>query len=82
MAEVDNVRLKRPTGSVGMVVGNCQLTGATSTLGQATHQFNNTIFAAILRVRGTAAMTNTISGTTITITGTNGNVVDFVIWGD
>lgn len=82
MAEVDGIVLKRPTGVIGAVVGYADLTGATSTIGQATHQFSNRILAAHINVSGTNTMTYTISTTTITVTGTNNDRVWFTIWGE
>ena len=80
MAEVDTVNLKEVSGSPGRVVGNCALTGATSTLGNVTHKLG-TLLKVIVNVRGTNTLTKTVSGTAITLTGTNNDVVDFDLEG-
>lgn len=81
MAEVDGIVIKRPTGSVGRVVGTADLTGATSTLSQVTHQFRQILYKVLINVRGTNTMTYTVSGVSVTITGTNNDKVDFDIEG-
>ena len=69
------------TGHIGMIAGNCSQTGATSTLGEATHRFGNDLTCILANVNGTNTLTRTVSGTTITFTGTDNDVVHFQIWG-
>ena len=76
MADVDNpTRIE--TGAPFVEILRAQQTGATSTY---TSRFANVI-AAQVSVEGTNTMTWTRSGRTITVTGTNNDWVNIVIYG-
>ena len=77
MAAVDGV-VNIEGGPAGLELLKADLTGATSTY--VSKKFNTLIFASV-NVRGTNTMTYTISGITITITGTNNDTVDIAIAG-
>ena len=81
MAAVDGV-VFHLTGSVNHRMGYFDLTGATSTFGQATHSMNNTLYGVQFSWEGTNTLTWTRSGTTITLTGTNNDRVYFDVTGD
>ena len=77
MAVVDNI-VRVEGAPAGQEVLKAELTGATSTY---TSIKFNTVIAFHVTVRGTNSATTTISGRTLTITGTNNDVVDITIYG-
>jgi len=77
MAAVDNVTRSQDV-LPGMETVRVQLTGATSTY--ESERFG-TVTAFVATVEGTNATTYTISGNTITITGTNNDFVNLVLYG-
>lgn len=78
MAIVDNIVRKEITGVSGMEVLRCMATGATSSF---TSKFGNvTAFVVYDETTGGTATTS-ISGNTLTITATNDDYLDIVIFG-
>ncbi|MBW6469628.1 MAG: hypothetical protein K0A90_00220 [Methanosarcinaceae archaeon] len=80
MAVIDNIVKKEVTGVLGMVVLKAKLTGTTSTITTVEHGLSE-IFSAIIVARGINGATYTISGTTITVTGTNNDDIECIIFG-
>ncbi len=80
MAVVDGVVYHEISGEHGKIVFRCALTGTSSTITSAIHKMSQ-LDVALLDVRGTNTMTYTVSGTTITVTGTNDDILDVVIYG-
>jgi len=80
MAVIDNIVKREVTGVLGMVVGTGKLTGSTSTITSVEHGLS-AIDSAIVVARGTNGATYTISGTTITVTGTNDDDIEYIIFG-
>lgn len=80
MAEVDGIVYKELTGEHGKTVFACDLTGATSTISAVTHKLSS-VTSFDVHPRGTNSATPTISGTTVTVTGTNNDTVDCVFYG-
>ena len=64
----------------GMTLMRCQLTGASSTITTTEHKMG-TVKGHIVVAEGTNGATSTISGSTITVTGTNNDYVDVIVWG-
>ena len=80
MAIVDNIT-QHPGVGPGVQRFRCQLTGATSTIDEAIHKFGGSLDCVEISVEGTNTMTWTRSGRTITVTGTNDDWVNIVIYG-
>lgn len=80
MAEVDGIVYKELTGEHGKAVFRCDLSGATSTISAVTHKLSQ-VDSFQVQPRGTNTATSTISGTTVTVTGTNNDTVDCVFYG-
>ncbi|MFH1422106.1 MAG: hypothetical protein ABIH42_05280 [Planctomycetota bacterium] len=82
MAEVYNIAYDE-LGFRGTNVRSfkAQLTGSSSTITSATHKFGSSLNTVIIAVEGTNGATYTISGTTITVTGTNNDYVNCIITG-
>ena len=78
MATVDNITVFA-TGTPSLELVRCQLTGTTSTY--VTRKFSN-VAGYVLEVEGTNATTSTRSTKTITITGTNDDWVNIILWGN
>ena len=78
MAEVDNISIKEG-GVPGIEAARAQQTGTTSTY---TPRLVGNIKAVVINVEGTNTLTWTRSGRTITVTGTNDDWVNIVIFGD
>ena len=76
MADVDNITEFQTNIPVLQLV-RAQLTGSTSTF---TSKFG-TIKGCMVLPEGTNGATYTVSGNTITITGTNNDWVNIFIWG-
>ena len=79
IAVVDNITYDELSPK-GVSMFRCQLTGATSTITKSHHKFGR-VLGAVLSVEGTNSMTWTISTTTITVTGTNDDYVNVIVWG-
>jgi len=82
MAEVDTVtydELGYPSTNVRSF--RALLTGASSTITSKTHKFGSSLNKVIITHEGTNTMTYTVSGTTVTITGTNNDVIHCEITG-
>lgn len=77
MADVDNI-VRLETGDPHTESLRASLTGSTSTYTSAKFATNINVHVT---VRGTNSATYTISGNTITITGTNDDVVDITMTG-
>jgi len=77
MAVTDNTTKAEVKGLPGVEIVRTQLTGATSTY---VAKFG-TVQAVLVNVEGTNSLTWTRSGTTITLTGTNNDWVNIVIFG-
>lgn len=80
MAVVDNIVKKEITSIHGLTVMTAKLTGATSTITSVEHELSS-LDCVNINVRDTNTMTYTVSGTTVTITGTNNDDIDCVIFG-
>jgi hypothetical protein len=79
MAVVDNITSDELSPK-GVSMFRCQLTGATSTITKAHHKFGR-VLGAIINVEGTNTMTWTRSTTTLTVTGTEDDWVNCIVWG-
>lgn len=77
MASVDNIT-KQEICQPGEVKVRAQLTGASSTYVIPLSRVRGHILVA----EGANGATATISGVTLTITGTNDDWVDIIAWGD
>lgn len=81
MAVIDNIVYHEVTSILGLVVFTAKLTGASSTITTAEHGLS-AISSAIVVARGTNGATYTISGSTITVTGTNDDDIECMIFGN
>lgn len=81
MADVDNINKKEISGLRGFHFVRAQLTGATSTY---TSPFGASTKGVIVQEEGTNGATYTWSTTTgvITITGTNNDWVNMMMWAE
>ena len=80
IAVVDNITYDELSPK-GVAMFRCQLTATgVSTITKAHHKFGR-VLGAVISAEGTNGATWTISTTTISVTGTNDDYVNVIVWG-